>query len=61
MKSMYVVMSSFYSPIAICIPHPKFVYEKLKDAKKFCEEHNAKRNVSTEYYVRKVELKGTTP
>jgi len=57
MSSMYVVMSTFYSPIAIAIPTPKFVFSNRKEAQKFCDEHNAKRTVSTEYYLRKVELK----
>lgn len=57
MTSMYVVMSTFYSPIAFVIPSPKFVFEKRKDAVKFCNEHNAKKTTRLQYYVRKVELK----
>jgi len=56
MKSMYLVMSGWYSPICIAIPTPKFVFANRKDAQKFCDAHNAKRNVSTEYYVRKVQF-----
>ena len=57
MSSMYVVMSTLHSPICITIPTPKFVFAKRKDAQALCDEHNAKRTTSTEYYVRKVELK----
>ena len=57
MKSVYVVMATFDSPIAFVIPSPKFVFAKRKDAEKFCNEHNAKRTTRNTYYVRKAELK----
>ena len=57
MKSVYVVMATFDSPIAFVIPSPKFVFAKRKDAEKFCNEHNAKRTTRNTYYVRKAEPK----
>ena len=57
MTVMYVVMSTFYSPVAFVIPTPKFVFAKRSDAVKFCNEHNSKRTTRNQYYVRKVEQK----
>jgi hypothetical protein len=57
MTSVYVVLSTWDSPVAFVIPTPKFVFTKRKDAIKFCSEHNAKRTTRNIYYVRKAELK----
>jgi hypothetical protein len=57
MKTCWVVMSQFDTPIAICIPTPKAVFTNKKDAQKFCDEHNANNRTTTKYYLRKAELK----
>ena len=54
---MWVIMSTFNSPIAICIPSPVAVFQSKKQAKKFCDEHNANPRTSTEYYMRSAEYK----
>jgi len=46
-------MSSFYSPVAFCIPTPVAVFSNLKLAKQYCKEHNENNRTSTEYYIRK--------
>ena len=56
MRTCYVVMSEFASPVMICIPTPKKVFLKRKDAEMFCKEHNENRRTSTEYYIRKAQM-----
>ena len=57
MKTCYVVMSTFNSPIAFVIPTPRAVFTNLKQAKEFCKQHNDSARTSTEYYIRKAEMK----
>lgn len=56
MKSAYVIMSRFYSPVAICIPTPVMVVPTLKRAKEVCKMHNENKRTSTEWYWRKVKV-----
>ena len=56
MKSAYVIMSRFYSPLVFCIPTPKTVVGTKKAAEKLCKEHNENRRTSTEWYWRKVKV-----
>lgn len=56
MRTAYVIMSSFYSPRAIVIPTPKFVFFNKKKANDFCKSHNDNPRTSTEFYVRKVQI-----
>ncbi len=55
-KTAWVVMSQFDSPIAICFPTPKAVSFNKKKAQKYCDDHNANPRTSTEYYLRKVKV-----
>jgi len=57
MKTLYVVMSSYSSPVAFYLPTPKAVFSNLKLAKQFCKEHNENRRTSNEYYICKAENK----
>ena len=56
-KSCWVVMSSFNSPIAFSTPTPKAVFLSKKEAKNFCYDHNTSNRTSTQYYLRKADLK----
>ena len=58
-KTAWVVMSEFYSPVAICIPTPKAVFLNKRDAQKFCDDHNNNPRTSTQYYLRKAEYMGS--
>lgn len=59
MKSCYVVMSEFSSPVAVCIPSPKAVFLSKKEAENFAKEHNDNPRTTNVYYVRKAEFNET--
>lgn len=52
MKTVWVVMSTFSSPVVFAIPTPKAVFVSKKAAQKFCDKHNDNPRTSTVYYLR---------
>lgn len=59
MKSAYIVMAGYDSPIAFVIPSPCAVFTKRKDAEAYCKERNA-RATRNQYYVRRASFEPTT-
>jgi hypothetical protein len=55
MSKAYVVVSEYYSPIAIVYPKIRAVFAKRKDANRYAKEKNSRPN-SHSYYVVSADL-----